>query len=284
MPSRFAPRSSRNAADGHRRSSFSTAYYNKAIKSLVKVSPMNGRTYKLVTGIISLVIALFLAWKIGLWLEPEPKQTPSAPAPAPTVKEAPFVTGMVKKDVSFEVRNVRFSDKGKTVEGIGIAAFDSNWANLKEAALAMLKKLKETVPAAERIALTLKPGVECPVCTMAEVEWNRGQVSIRYGVPSLQQMESANAAIGTKDETGKTIDRPHLYRPDKTTFGTGLAVTLAMDAARKKNPALGDDQLLEQAAAATGLNYVIAKRHRDFMAAYYKARGYGEETFLFPLP
>lgn len=245
---------------------------------------MNGRTYKLVTGIISLFIALFLAWKIGLWLEPEPKQSPSAPTPPPTTKEAPFVTGKVKKDVSFEVRNVRFSDKGKTVEGIGIAAFDSDWPDLKEAALAMLKKLKETVPAAERIALTLKPGVECPVCSMAEVEWNRGEVTLRYGVPSLKQMEAVNAVIGTKDETGNTIDRPRLYRPDKATFGTGLAVTLALDTARKKNPALGDEQLLDQAVAATGLSYVVARRHRDFMAAYYKSSGYGEETFVFPLP
>lgn len=245
---------------------------------------MNGRTYKLVTGIISLSIALFLAWKIGLWLEPEPKQGNPAPAPSTAAKEAPFVTGMVKKGVSFEVRNVSFGDKGKTVEGIGITGFDGDWPDLKEAALAMLKKLKETVPAAERIALTLKPGVECPVCSMAEIEWNRGEVKLRYGVPSLEQMEKANAVIGTKDESGKTIDRPRLYRPDKETFGVGLAVTQALEAARKKNPALGEEQLLNQAVAATGLSYVVARRHRDFMTSYYRANGYGEETFVFPLP
>ncbi len=246
---------------------------------------MNGRTYKLVTGIISLFIALFLAWRIGLWLEPEPKQETPVPAvSSPSAKEPPFVTGMVKKDLNFEVRNVRFSDRGKTVEGIGIVTFDSDWSDLKAAAVAMLKKLKEKVPAAERIALTLKPAVECPVCDMAEVAWDRGKVELRYGIPSQEQMEEANARIGTKNEKGETVDRPRLYRPDKETFGAGLAVTLAMDAARKKNPALGDEQLLEQAAAATGLSYVVARRHWDFMAAYYTADGSGNETFNLPLP
>jgi hypothetical protein len=246
---------------------------------------MNGRTYKLVTGIISLFIALFLAWRIGLWLEPEPKQGSPAPAlSSPAAKEPAFATGTVKKDLNFEVRSVTLSDKGKTVEGIGIVRFDSDRSELKAAGVAMVKKMKEKVPAAERIVLTLKPAVDCPVCAMAEVAWDRGKVALRYGIPSLEQMEGANALIGTKTEKGETVDRPRLHRPDKETFGAGLAVTLAMDAARKKNPALGDEQLLEQAAAAAGLNYVVARRHRDFMAAYYTANGYGEETFALPLP
>ncbi|MBT1075707.1 hypothetical protein [Geobacter grbiciae] len=246
---------------------------------------MNGRTYKLVTGIISLFIALFLAWRIGLWLEPEPKQRNPAPAvPSPAAKEPPFVTGTVRKDLNFEVRNVRFGNRGKTVEGIGIVTFDSDRSDLKAAAVAMLKKLKEKVPAAERIVLTLKPSVDCPVCAMAEVTWDRGKVDMRYGIPSLEQMEEANTLIGTKDKKGETVDRPRLYLPDRETFAAGLAITQAIDAARKKNPSLGDDQLLEQAAAATGLNYAVARRSRDFMAAYYTATEYGEETFTLSLP
>lgn len=246
---------------------------------------MNGRTYKLITGIISLFIALFLAWRIGLWLEPEPQPGSPAPAvPSPAAKEPPFVTGTVKKDLGFEVRNVRFSDKGKTVEGIGIIRFDSDRSELKAAAVAMVTKLKEKVPAAERITLTMKPSVDCPVCAMAEVAWDRGKAVLRYGIPSLEQMEAANARIGTKNEAGETVDRPRLYRPDRETFGAGLTVTLAMDAARKKNPVLGDEDLLEQAAAATGLNYVVARRHRDFMSAYYTGNSYGDETFNLPLP
>lgn len=246
---------------------------------------MNGRTYKLVTGIISLFIALFLAWRIGLWLEPEPKQENPAPAvPSPAAKEPPFVSGTVRKDLNFEVRNVSLSDKGKTVEGIGIVGFDSDRSDLKAATVTMLKKLKEKVPPAERIVLTLKPAVECPVCAMAQAAWEQGKVALRYGIPSLEQMEEANALIGTKDKEGETVDRPRLYRPDKETFAAGLAITQAIDAARKKNPSLGDDQLLEQAAAATGLNYAVARRGRDFMAAYYTADGYGEESFNLPLP
>ena len=246
---------------------------------------MNGRTYKLVTGIISLFNALFLAWRIGLWLEPEPKQGSQAPAvSSPAAKEPPFVTGAVRKDLNFEVLNVRFSNRGKTVEGIGIVTFDSDRSDLKASAVAMLKKLKEKVPAAERIALTLKPAVDCPVCAMAEVAWDRGKVELLYGIPSLEQMEEANARIGMKNERGETVDRPRLYRPDRETFAAGLAITQAIDAARKKNPSLGDDKLLEQAAAATGINYVVARRGRDFMASYYTATGYGDETFNLPLP
>ena len=246
---------------------------------------MNGRTYKLVTGIVSLFIALFLAWRIGLWLEPEPRQGSPAPAvSSPAAKEPPFVAGTVKKDLNFEVRSVTLSDQGKTVEGIGIVRFDSDRSELKAAAVAMMRKLKEKVPAAERIALTLKPAVDCPVCAMAEVAWERGDAVLRYGTPSLEQMEAANARIGTKKETGETIDGPRLHRPDRESFGAGLAVTLAMDAARKKNPSLNDEQLLEQAAAATGLNYVVARRHRDFMAAYYTGNSYGDEKFNLPLP
>lgn len=246
---------------------------------------MNGRTYKLVTGIISLFIALFLAWRIGLWLEPELRPEGAAPAvSSPVAKEPPFVTGTVKKDLGFEVRNVRFSDRGKTVAGIGIVRFDSDRSELKGAAVAMVTKMKEKVPAAERITLTLKPAVDCPVCAMAEVAWDRGTAVLRYGIPSLEQMETANARIGTKNEKGETVDAPRLHHPDRESFAAGLAVTVAMDAARKKNPALGDEQLLEQAAAATGINYVVARRHRDFMAAYYTATGYGEETFTLPLP
>lgn len=246
---------------------------------------MNGRTYKLVTGIISLFIALFLAWRIGLWLEPEPRSGSPAPAvSSPVAKEPPFVTGTVKKDLGFEVRSVRISDQGKTVAGIGIVRFDSDRSELKAVAVAMVTKLKEKVPAAERITLTLKPSVDCPVCAMAEVAWDRGKVALRYGIPSLEQMEGANARIGTKDEEGATVDRPRLHRPDRESFGAGLAVTQALDTARKKNPALNEEQLLEQAAAATGLNYVVARRHRDFMAAYYTGSGYGEETFTLPLP
>ncbi len=246
---------------------------------------MNGRTYKLATGIISLLIALFLAWRIGLWLEPDPKQGSPAPAvSSPATKDPPFVSGEVRKDLTFEVRSVRFSDKGKTVEGIGIIRFDSDRSELKAAAVAMVRKLKEKIPAAERIALTLKPAVDCPVCAMADVVWDRGKVVLRYGIPSLEQMEAANALIGTKKETGETIDGPRLHRPDKETFGTGLAVTLAIEAARQKNAALGEEQTLEQATAATGINYVVARRHRDFMAAYYTGNSYGDETFNLPLP
>lgn len=246
---------------------------------------MNGRTYKLVTGIISLFIALFLAWRIGLWLEPEPKQkNPASAVPSSAAKEPSFVTGTVKKDITFEVRDVRFSNRGKTVEGIGIVGFDSDRSGLKAAAVAMLKKLKEKVPAAERIVLSLKPSVDCPVCAMAEVTWDRGKVDMRYGIPSLEQMEEANTLIGTKDKKGETVDRPRLYLPDRETFAAGLAITQGIEAVRKKNPALGDEQLLEQAAAATGLNYAVAKRHRDFMAAYYTTNGYGEETFTLSLP
>ncbi|WP_306532469.1 hypothetical protein [Geobacter sp.] len=246
---------------------------------------MNGRNYKLVTGIISLFIALFLAWRIGLWLEPDPKQGNPAPAvSSPAAKEPPFVTGEVKKDLTFEVRSVRFSDKGKTVEGIGIVRFDSDRSELKGAAVAMVKKLKEKVPAAERITLTLKPAVDCPVCTMAEASWDRGKVVLRYGIPTMDQMEAANALIGTKKETDETVDRPRLHRPDRESFGTGLAITMAIEAVRKKDPALSDEQALEQASAATGINYVVARRHRDFMAAYYTGTSYGDETFNLPLP
>ena len=54
---------------------------------------------------------------------------------------------------------------------------------------------------------------------------------------------------------------------------------MAIEAARKKNPGMNEDQILEQAAAVTGLPYVVVKRHRDFMTAYYSGNAFGSETF-----
>lgn len=235
---------------------------------------MNPST-RIVIGIISLFLSLFLAWRIGIWLEPKPAG-PSLPAGGP--KSPPFATGTVRENLHFEIRNARISGNGTALEGIGIVRFDMDRDQIKPAVLAMLKAVKEKAPAAKAITLELKPAVECPVCTLATATHREGRTVIRYGIPSMEQIERHNALIGTTDGTGRRIDHPRLYRPDKETFGAGLAVTMALEAARQKNPAANEEELLNQAAAVSGISTVVAARHRDFMRAYYRGDGFGEET------
>ncbi|BEH11083.1 hypothetical protein GSUET_26950 [Geobacter sulfurreducens subsp. ethanolicus] len=240
---------------------------------------MNQST-RIVVGIISLFLSLFLAWRIGIWLEPAPAG-PSLPAGDP--KSPPYATGTVQEDLHFEIRNVRISGDGATLNGIGIIRFDTDRERIKPAVLAMLTAVKKKAPAAKMITLELKPAVECTQCTLARATYREGRTVIRYGIPSQEQIERHNALIGTTDGTGRRIDRPRLYRPDKETFGAGLAVTMALEAARQKNPSAGEEQLLDQAAATVGISPVVAARHRDFMKAYFTGDGYGEETLDTPL-
>lgn len=240
---------------------------------------MNNRATKLLIGIVSISFALLLAWRIGLWLEPEQGPAGSTALAPPTAKAPPFASSQAGDKLPFELRDVQLSADKTTVTGIGIVRFDITQAEIRPATEAMLRAVKQKVPAAKRISLTLRPTVECPVCTIAETEYAAGKVTIRYGIPSLGQIDAANALIGTKKADGTVDDRPRLYLPDGKTFAAGLAVTLAIAKARQKNAALTDEQLLEQAANATGLPYSVVERYRDFMDAYYTGNAYGSESF-----
>lgn len=239
---------------------------------------MNNRAAKFIIGIVSISLALLLAWRIGLWLEPA--QDAAGPALGiPAAKGPPFASSTAGDKLPFELRDVRITPDGTTVTGTGVVRFDISQAEIRPAVEAMLRAITGKVPAATQISLALKPVVGCPVCTIAGVSYERGKVVIRYGIPSLGQIDAANARIGTLKADGTRDDRPRLYLPDGKTFAAGLAVTLAIDKTRRQNPALSDELLLEDAANATGLPYTVVERYRDFMAAYYTGDGYGTESF-----
>lgn len=240
---------------------------------------MDNKTSKVIIGAVSVILALFLAWRIGLWLEPEPAAKSSVQTLSSAAKQPPFASGKTQEGTSFELRNVRIEEEGKSIKGIGIVRFDITREELKPVAIAMLRTLKEKVPAVERISLSIKPSVDCPVCTIAQVAYIKGQTVLSYGTPSLEQINSHNARIGSSQGSGKTSEQTPLYLPDRQTFGNGLAVTMAIDAARKKNPLMAKEQILKQASAATGLPEVMAERYRDFMAAYYTGNTFGTKTF-----
>jgi len=103
-------------------------------------------------------------------------------------------------------------------------------------------------------------------------------VNLAYGTPTLAQIEESNRQIG-QPASGETDNRPLLFQPNGEAFSAGLIVMTAIEAARGKNPALSDEQLLDAAAASTGLSYVVVKRNRDFMKTYYSGDGFGSESF-----
>ena len=238
---------------------------------------MNNRK-GLMIGLVSVFISLFFAWRIGIWLEPTPEQKAAASRPI-TAKEPAFATGKVRDDLTFELRKVTVTDGGTSVGGFGIVRFDIDRADIKQTVVAMLKIMKEKHPAAKRISLSLTPSVDCPACGIAEARYDEGKVKLEYGIPTLQQIEESNSRIGTPTASGEKDDRPLLVRPNGEAIIRGLAVMKALEAARQQNPELNDEQLLDKAAAATGLPYVVVKRHRDFMRGYYSGNSFGSETF-----
>lgn len=234
---------------------------------------------RIIIGIISVFLSLFLAWRIGLWLEPTPEEKSAITSPSPAAKQPAFANGKVRENLPFELRNVKAADDGRSVEGVGIIRFDIDPADIKPAVITMLKVLKGKFPGAKQIALDLSPSIDCPACKIAEARYDNGKVTLNYGIPTMKQIEESNSGIRAVSASGKAVDRPRLFRPDGETFGIGLNVMIAIEAARKKNPGMNDDQLIDQAAAATGLSSVVAKRHRDFIAAYYSGNAFGSETF-----
>lgn len=187
----------------------------------------------------------------------------------------------MRENFPFELRNVKIAEGGASIGGVGIVKFDIDRGEIKPAVVAMLKVMKEKFPAAKQIILDLSPTVDCPACKIAEARYDNGKVTLNYGIPTLKQIEESNSQIGVPSGSGKAIERPRLFRPNGEAFGVGLRVMMAIEAARQKNPGMNDDKLLDQAATETGLSYVVVKRHRDFMTAYYSGNAFGSETFDF---
>jgi hypothetical protein len=234
--------------------------------------------FRIAVGVVSIIVALFLAWRVGLWLEPE-KQTsiPATGLPTAAGQGALFLSGEVRQGLTFELRDVRVAEGGKSAEGMGVVRFDVRREDLKPLSVAMLGALKQKLPAAERVKLAVKPYAGAP-CVIGEIEWSGGSTRLSYGIPTQQQIDASNALIGTKEGD----DRPRLYVPDGETFASGLSVTLAIEAARAKNPGSSEELLLEKGPVAAGVPYGTAKRSRDFMRWYYTGNRYGSEEFRFP--
>ncbi|GAM10322.1 hypothetical protein OR1_02611 [Geobacter sp. OR-1] len=240
---------------------------------------MNNITTRIIIGSITIFVSLLIAWRIGLWLEPAPEEKSAIVTRSSAAKEPPFASGKVRENLPFELRNVKVTDGGRSIEGVGIVRFDIDRSDIKPAVIAILRVINAKFPVAKQIALSLTPSVDCPVCKIAEAKYDNGRVRLDFGTPTLKQIEESNSRIGVPSASGKVEDRPLLSRPNGETFGTGLNVMIAIAAGRKKNPGMNDDQLLDQASAATGLSYVVVKRHRDFMTAYYSGNAFGSETF-----
>jgi|GEM_PF-1837140 len=242
---------------------------------------MNNKSVRIIAGIISVAVSLFLAWRIGLWLEPAPvQQGPKAVATTANVaKSPPFASGKVSEQLTYELHRVQPSADGKIFDGVGLVRFDIRQEELKPVVQSMLKELHKKIPHLQKIHLFIRPSLDCTACTIAEVSSQQGNAVLKFGIPSLAQIYANNAQIGNLSPSGEKIDRPRLSLPDRESFSGGLAVVTAMDAARRKSPALTDDQLLEQAATATGVSYVVAKKYLDFMRAYFTGDTFGSETF-----
>lgn len=242
---------------------------------------MNNKSVRIIVGTISVAVSLFLAWRIGLWLEPAPTQKGPKPmvTTANVAKSPPFASGKASEQLTYELHRVRQSEDGKIFDGIGLVRFDIRQEQLKPIVLSMLAELYKKIPREQQVHLFIRPSLDCTVCTIAEVSSQQGKTVIKFGIPSLAQIYAHNARIGVASPSGEKIDLPRLYLPDRESFSGGLAVVTAMDAARKKSPSLTDDQLLEQAAAATGVSYVVARKHLDFMRAYFTGDSFGSETF-----
>lgn len=236
------------------------------------------KTNRIIIGTITVLVSLFLAWRIGLWLEPTPAEKGALSTPLYTAKEPAFATGKVRDDLPYELRNVKAAEGGKNVAGLGIVRFDIGRGDIKPVVIALLKVVKKKFPAAQQIALDLTPSVNCPDCRIAEARYDNGRVNLAYGTPTLAQIEESNRQIG-QPASGETDNRPLLFQPNGEAFSAGLIVMTAIEAARGKNPALSDEQLLDAAAASTGLSYVVVKRNRDFMKTYYSGDGFGSESF-----
>lgn len=240
---------------------------------------MNNITPRIIIGSIMVFVALILAWRIGLWLEPGPEEKSAMITPSSAAKEPPFATGKVRENFRFELRDVKVTDEGMSIQGVGIVRFDIDRADIKTAVIAMLKVLKEKCPGAKQIILSLSPSVDCPACKIAEAKYDNGKVTLNYGIPTLKQIEESNSRIDVPSDSGNPVVRHRLFRPNGETFGAGLRVMMAIEAVRKKNPGMNDDQILEQASTATGLPFVVVRRHWDFMTAYYSGNAFGSETF-----
>ncbi|HWI41674.1 MAG TPA: hypothetical protein VNX25_09310 [Verrucomicrobiae bacterium] len=234
---------------------------------------MQGKMSRVVVGSATVFLALLLAWRIGLWLEPRPTDPALAAVPS-TPREPPFAVGKTPGGTAYELRGVRVSPDGQ-VQGVGILGYAVRREELKPAAAAMLRTLRERFPAAASFFLVLKPAESCPGCDIGQVSAKGGEIVLRYGIPSAQQIESSNALIGSR-EAG---DRPRLYLPDGETFAAGLAIVTALQREREKDPSLTEEQALERAAASAGMQYPVAKRGAAFMQWYYTGNRYGSEEF-----
>ena len=235
------------------------------------------KTNRIIIGTITVLVSLFLAWRIGLWLEPTPAEKGALSTPLYTAKEPAFATGKVRDDLPYELRKVKATEGEKSVAGLGIVRFDIGRGDIKPVVIAMLKVVREKFPAAQQIALDLTPSVNCPDCRIAEARYDNGRVKLAYGTPTLAQIEESNRQIG--QPASEKTDRPLLFQPNGEAFSAGLIVMTAIEAAREKDSGLSDEQLLDAAAAATGLSYVVVKRTRDFMRAYYSGDDFGSESF-----
>lgn len=237
---------------------------------------MSGRISSIVIGLITIAGAMFLAWRIGLWLETPVDQVPDVPIHAPT--SPPFAKGQVSGDLHFELRDVRLKEERTRAEGAGIIRYSIRHQEVKPAAIAMLRALKGKAPEAEKITLVIRPTVEWPAGDIAEVAWEKGEAVLTYGIPSLVQIDEWNAKVSKND------DRPLLHVPDRETFSTGVAVIIAMNELEKQQKEATEDQLLEQAAKKVGAPYTAAKRSKDYIRAYYTGNKYGSEKFELKLP
>ena len=127
--------------------------------------------------------------------------------PSPAAKDPPFATGKVRENLPFELRNVKVADGGRSIEGVGIVRFDMDRGDTKPAVIAILKVVKEKFPGAKQIALGLSPSVDCPTLKIAEATWDNGRVTLKYGIPTLGQIEAPNSRIGAGDRQMLLLNR-----------------------------------------------------------------------------
>ena len=244
---------------------------------------MEGKSGRVIIGAISVFIALVLAWRIGLWLEPEPRRESLPAASQPAGQDPPFATGKVRENFVFSLREVRATAEGTVVEALGVVPYDIERQDVKPAAVAMLRLLKEKFPLAQQLRVTMVFAKEFSQLVIAEVEHDKGRTLVRYGIPTMEQIEENNRKIGSAEVRGGAGETVRLSRPDREGFAAGLDVLRAMALAADKDRTLGNDKLLERAATATGLPYVVARRHHDFLLAYYTGSRFGEEVFSLSL-
>src|SRR6266567_1739678 len=93
---------------------------------------MNNITTRIIIGSITVFVSLILAWRVGLWLEPGPEEKSAMITHSSAAKEPPFATGKVRENLPFELRNVRVTEGGTSIEGVGIIKFDIDRGDIKQ--------------------------------------------------------------------------------------------------------------------------------------------------------